>query len=263
MSYETIDLSAAGGVALVTLNRPEAMNALSRRLKEELEDAFENRLAADDDVRVVIVTGVGERAFCAGADLKERSGETPPPAAFFRAQQATHRLFGRIAAFDRPVIAAINGVAFGGGAELALCCDVRLMADTARIGLTEVRLGAIPAGGGTQRLPRLVGASRAKELIFSGSVLTAEEACEAGLASRAVAAAKLMDEARSLADKIAAQPPLAVRFVKRVIDRGLDGPLAAGLEYELYAASILFDTEDRKEGMAAFVEKRLPRFMGA
>lgn len=262
MGFETIELSVSDGVALVVLNRPQAMNALSRRLKEELEEVFAQRLAEDDGVRVVIVTGAGDRAFCAGADLKERSGEAPPPAAFFRAQQATHRLFDRIAGFDRPVIAAINGVALGGGAELALCCDVRLMADTARIGLTEVKLGAIPAGGGTQRLPRLVGASRAKELIFSGSVLTAQEACDAGLASRAVAAAELMGEARSLADRIAAQPPLAVQFAKRSIDRGLNGPLEAGLEYELYAASILFDTEDRKEGMAAFVEKRPPRFKG-
>ena len=262
MGFRTIELSVSDGVALVVLNRPQAMNALSCRLKEELEEIFAQRLAEDDGVRVVIVTGAGDRAFCAGADLKERSGETPPPAAFFRAQQATHRLFDRIAGFDRPVIAAINGVALGGGAELALCCDVRLMADTARIGLTEVRLGAIPAGGGTQRLPRLVGASRAKELIFSGSMLTAQEACEAGLASRAVAAADLMGEAQSLAERIAAQPPLAVQFAKRAIDRGLNGPLEAGLEYELYAASILFDTEDRKEGMAAFVEKRPPRFKG-
>ena len=262
MGFETIELSVSDGVALVVLNRPQAMNALSRRLKEELETVFAHRLAEDDGVRVAIVTGAGDRAFCAGADLKERSGETPPPAAFFRAQQATHRLFDRIAGFDRPVIAAINGVALGGGAELALCCDVRLMADTARIGLTEVKLGAIPAGGGTQRLPRLVGASRAKELIFSGSVLTAQEACDAGLASRVTAAADLMNEARSLADRIAAQPPLAVQFAKRVIDRGMNGPLEAGLEYELYAASILFDTEDRKEGMAAFVEKRPPRFKG-
>jgi enoyl-CoA hydratase len=260
--YETLTCAIADGIAVVTLNRPEAMNALSRKMKEELAILFRKDLVLSDEVRAVVLTGAGEKAFCAGADLKERSVETPPPASFYEQQQATHALFNDIAGFAKPLIAAINGVAFGGGMELALCCDIRIAAETARLGLTEVKLGVIPAGGGTQRLPRLIGAARAKELIFTGAALTASEALQHGIVSRVIAGDALHDEATALARDIAAQPPLAVRFAKRVIDQGQETDLRSALDYELYAASILFDTDDRKEGMKAFIEKRPPDFKG-
>lgn len=261
MSFETLKLEVAGGVALLTLNRPEAMNAINQRLKDELAIALD-AVESDPLARVLLITGAGEKAFCAGADLKERAGTDPTPAEFYFRQKATQRLFSRIESLPKPVIAAINGVAFGGGAEIALCADIRLMADSAMIGLTEVNLGVIPAGGGTQRLPRLVGASKAKELVFSAARLKAEAAFAIGLVNRVVPAADLVRQARELADQIAAKPPLAVRFAKEAINQGLQTDTQTALAFELYAAAILFDTDDRKEGMRAFVEKRSPNFTG-
>ena len=261
MTLETLLLSITDGVATLTLNRPDAMNAINQRLKDELAHTLE-RVESDDEIRVLVITGAGEKAFCAGADLKERAGSDPSPAEFYFRHKATQQLFSRLEALSKPVIAAINGVAFGGGAEIALCADIRLMADTASIGLTEVNLGVIPAGGGTQRLPRLVGASRAKELVFTGTRLKAEPALALGLVNRVVAAAALADAARELAALIASKPPLAVRFAKEAINQGLQTDTSTALAFELYAAAILFDTEDRKEGMRAFVEKRAPVFKG-
>jgi len=262
MAYETLLLEVGeDGVATLTLNRPEAMNAITQRMKEELAAALD-AVAADERARVLLLTGAGGKAFCAGADIKERSGQDPTPAEFVFRQQATHRLFTRIEQFAKPVLCAINGVAFGGGAEIALCADIRLMADTASIGLTEVNLGVIPAGGGTQRLPRLVGTAKAKELIFTAARLQAGEALAIGLVNRVVPAADLMAAARDLARTIASKPPLAVRLAKQAIDKGGQADLQTALGFELYAAAILFDTEDRKEGMRAFVEKRAPQFRG-
>ncbi len=262
MTYDTLLLDvAAHGVATLTLNRPEAMNAITQRMKDELGDAL-TALEADAAVRVLVITGAGEKAFCAGADIKERSGTDPTPSEFFARQKATHQLFGRIEQFSRPVIAALNGVALGGGAEIALCADLRIAADTASFGLTEVNLGVIPAGGGTQRLPRLVGAARAKELIFTGARLKAAQALELGLLNRVVPGAELQAAVRELAATLAAKPPLALRFAKRAIDQGLQTDLSTAMDFELYAASILFASEDRKEGMRAFIEKRPPQFIG-
>ena len=260
-AYETLLLRVEDGVATLTLNRPEALNALTQRMKEELAAALQ-WLEAEESVRVLLITGAGERAFCAGADIKERAGTDPTPAEFVVRQRATHQLFTRIERFAKPVIAALNGVAYGGGAEIALCADLRIAADTARIGLTEVNLGVIPAGGGTQRLPRLVGAPKAKELIFTGARLTADQALAIGLVNRVVPAAALADAASALAAEIAGKPPLAVRFAKQAIDRGLEADLQTSLDLELFAAAILFDTDDRREGMRAFIEKRPPRFRG-
>ncbi len=261
MDYETLLLAANDGVAVLTLNRPEAMNAINQRLKDDLASALD-AVQADPDVRVLVITGAGGKAFCAGADIKERAGTEPTPAEFYFRQQAAHRLFDRIEQFVKPVIVAINGVAFGGGAEIALCADIRLMADTASIGLTEVNLGVIPAGGGTQRLPRLIGASRAKELVFTGARLKAEAALAIGFVNRVVPAVDLRSAAMELAKLIASKPPLAVRFAKQAIDQGLQTDSKTAMSFELYAAAILFDTDDRKEGMRAFVEKRMPRFTG-
>ena len=261
MTYETLLLDVADGVAVLTLNRPDAMNAINQQLKDDLGAALD-AVDANPDAKVLIITGAGEKAFCAGADIKERAGTEPTPAEFYFRQQAAHRLFDRIERFAKPVIAAINGVAFGGGAEIALCADIRLMADSASIGLTEVNLGVIPAGGGTQRLPRLIGASRAKELIFTGARLKAEAALAIGFVSRVVPGGELRRQAVELATQIASKPPLAVRFAKQAIDQGLQTDSQTAMAFELYAAAILFDTDDRKEGMRAFVEKRPPRFVG-
>jgi enoyl-CoA hydratase len=261
MGFDTLLLDVADGVAKLTLNRPEVMNAINQRLKDELSAALD-AVDADEAARVLLIIGAGSKAFCAGADIKERAGSEPTPAEFVFRQQATHRLFDRIAGFSKPVIAALNGVAYGGGAEIALCADIRVMSDASSIGLTEVNLGVIPAGGGTQRLPRLVGAAKAKELIFTGARLKADEALALGLVNRVVPAAELADAAHALAVQIAAKPPLAVRLAKQAIDKGQQTDLNTAMAFELYAAAILFDTEDRKEGMRAFVEKRAPVFRG-
>jgi len=261
VNHETLLLDVADGVATLTLNRPQAMNAITQRMKDELGSVLD-AIEADDAVRVLVITGAGAKAFCAGADIKERAGSDPTPAEFLVRQRATHRLFTRIEQCAKPVIAALNGVAYGGGAEIALCADIRIAAESALIGLTEVSLGVIPAGGGTQRLPRLVGAAKAKELIFTAARLKAADALALGLVNRVVPADQLADAALRLAREIAAKPPLAVRLAKQAIDRGLQADLQTALEFELYAAAILFDTDDRKEGMRAFVEKRAPQFRG-
>ena len=261
MTYETLLLDVADGVATLTLNRPDVMNAINQQLKNELAAALDV-VEADDAARVLVITGAGDKAFCAGADIKERAGSEPTPAEFVFRQQATHRLFSRIEEFGKPVIAVLNGVAFGGGAEIAMCADLRVMSETASIGLTEVNLGVIPAGGGTQRLPRLVGASKAKELIFTGARLKAPEALAIGLVNRVVPASEARAAGRDLARQIAAKPPLAVRLAKQAIDKGQQTDVHTAMTFELYAAGILFDTEDRKEGMRAFVEKRAPVFRG-
>jgi enoyl-CoA hydratase/carnithine racemase len=261
MSFETIALNVDGAVATLVLNRPERMNALSDNLKSELGKALDV-IEQRRDVNVLIITGAGEKAFCAGADIKERSETDPTAAEFITAQRRTHALFNRIAHVDRPVIAAINGAALGGGMEIALCCDIRVAADTAKLGLTEVNLGVIPAGGGTQRLPRLIGAGRAKRLIMTGAVLSAAESAAIGLVDEVVPTAELAERAHALAEVIAAKSPLAVRLAKRCMDQGSQTDLKSALEYELYAASILYASEDRKEGMRAFLEKRTPVFKG-
>lgn len=261
MAYETLLLSVADHVAMLTLNRPEAMNAITQRMKDELAAALD-AVEGDDAARVLVITGAGGKAFCAGADIKERAGSDPTPAEFLVRQRATHRLFTRIEHFAKPVIAALNGVAYGGGAEIALCADIRIAADSAMIGLTEVNLGVIPAGGGTQRLPRLVGAANAKELIFTAARLKAADAMALGLVNRVVPAEQLAEATQALAQEIASKPPLALRLAKQAIDRGLQADTQTALDFELYAAAILFATEDRKEGMRAFIEKRAPQFRG-
>lgn len=218
-------------------------------------------IEADHEIRAVILTGAG-KAFCAGADVKERAGETLSASALYFQQKKTQRLFREIEEFARPVIAAINGVALGGGCELALLCDLRLASETARFGLPEVKLGMIPLGGGTQRLARLIGEAKTKELIFISEVVEAAQALQLGLINRVVPDDQLLAQAQALAGQIAAQPPLAVQFAKRAINTGLQTNIDSALEFELYCGAILNDTEDRREGMQAFVEKRRPHFTG-
>jgi enoyl-CoA hydratase len=258
----TILYSVEDGVAVVRLNRPDRMNTLGGSMKEDLATAFFTLARDNPDVRCVVITGTGDKAFCAGADIKERAENRPHPADYFVRQQATHDLFRRIETFERPVIAAINGVALGGGLEIALSCDIRIAANHARFGLPEVKLGVIPAAGGTQRLPRVIGESAAKELMFTGRLINAEEALAYRLVSQVTSPETLMDTAMTLARQIAGQPPLAVTFAKHAVNTGLQVGLDEGLNYERYAAAMLVDTEDRREGMRAFVEKRKPVFKG-
>ncbi len=259
--YETLLYGVEEGVATVTLNRPDRMNAINAQLKADLARLFFEIIEPDIHVRAVVLTGAG-KAFCAGADIKERAGQTLNGAEVYWQQKKTLALFRRIEEFSKPVIAAVNGVALGGGCEIALLCDLRIASETARFGLPEVKLGTIPLGGGTQRLARLLGEAKAKELIFTGDFIEAAEAYRLGLVNRLVATDNLRDEAQKLARQIAAQPPLAVQFAKRAISQGLQTDLDSALEFELYAGSLLNDTEDRKEGMQAFVEKRSPVFKG-
>jgi enoyl-CoA hydratase len=262
VALETLLYEVQGNVAVITLNRPERMNTLGGTMKPDLARAFFEFARSDDEVRAIVLTGSGERAFCAGADIKERAGTSVAGTDYFFAQRATHDLFRDIEEFEKPVIAAINGVALGGGLEIALCCDIRLGSTTARFGLPEVKLGVIPAAGGTQRLPRLIGEARAKELILTADLIDAPAALHFGLISRVLPPEELMPAALELAQRIAGHPPLAIRFAKRAINRGMQTDLDSGLEYERYAASMLVDSDDRKEGMQAFVEKRQPKFTG-
>ena len=262
MNFETLLYEVTDGVAVVSLNRPDRMNTLGGSMKADLQAAILDLARHDDSVRSLIITGVGDRAFCAGADIKERAAGNLTPAAYYLRQKATHRLFRDIEEFEKPIIAAINGVALGGGLEIALCCDIRIASSTARFGLPEGKIGVIPAAGGTQRLPRLVGVGIAKELIFTSDIIDAQRACDIRLVNHVVEPAQLMPTAFEMAARIARNAPLALRFAKQSINLGTEVGIEAGLEFERYAASMVADSEDRKEGMRSFVEKRAPVFKG-
>lgn len=247
------------GVATITLNRPEAANALSVQMLGELQAAIDE-LRWEQAIRSVIVTGAGEKAFCAGADLKERAGMNPQ-----QVRQTVALIRDTIHALQtlpKPVIAAVNGVAFGGGTELALACDIRIASSAARFALTETSLGIIPGAGGTQRLPRLIGPGRAKELIFSARRVEAEEALQIGLVEYVVPADALTERAQELAGRIAQNAPIALAQAKFAIDQGLETSLANGLAIEQKAYEVTIPTRDREEGLLAFREKRAPRYTG-
>jgi enoyl-CoA hydratase len=259
MGYETIRYELADGVATITLNRPDVHNAMNERMREELTACF-GELSASDDARVIVVTGAGERAFSAGADIREFVAPQVPT----RFRESRKRVDFR-SVMDRcpqPIIAAIRGYAFGGGLELALACDLRIAGEDARLGLTEIDLAIIPGGGGTQRLPRLVGRGRALEMILSGARIDAREALRIGLVERVVPAAEVLASAFELAKTLAAKAPVALRYAKEAVVKGLELPLADGLRLEQDLATLLRTTEDRVEGAKAFLEKRKPRFTG-
>ena len=253
-----VDYIVEGHVATITLNRPEAMNALDPDTSRALDACWQS-VRDDDRVRVVIVTGAGDRAFCAGADLKKTM---PPVESFAQLTFGNDSGGGQRLSTDKPTIAAINGVAVGGGLELAMRCDLRIAVDTARLGLTEARVGSIPGAGGTQRLPRLVGLTNALMMLMTAEPISAEEALRIGLVNKVVAKEDLMDEVRAIADKIAGNAPLAVRAVKRLAYQGVNMTLEAGLEAERFTMGVLRDSKDRIEGRLAFQQKRKPVFRG-
>jgi enoyl-CoA hydratase/carnithine racemase len=258
MSYETLIVETpSAGVALIRLNRPEALNALNSQLLGELGQALD-AAEADDGVRCVVLTG-SERAFAAGADIKEMSDKT-------YAQMFATDFFGsaarRIEAFRKPIIAAVAGYALGGGCELAMLCDFIIAAETAKFGQPEINLGVMPGIGGTQRLPRAVGKAKAMEMVLTARMMDAAEAERAGLVSRVVAADKLMEDALATAAKIAAQSPLAVAMNKELVNAAFETTLATGVAVERRLFHSLFAFEDQKEGMSAFIAKRKADFKG-
>jgi enoyl-CoA hydratase len=260
--FETIVLdrdSTDRAVAVVTFNRPHVLNALNKAMLGELDRATAE-LASDDSVRVVILTGAGDRSFVAGADIKELAAQT---AISGRELALTgQRLFDRIENLGKPVIAAINGFALGGGCELAMACTLRIAADTARLGQPEINLGLIPGYAGSQRLARLVGKGKAMEMMLTGAPISAAEAERAGLVNRVVPAAALMDDARALATQLAGNAPIATRYILDAVNRGLDMPFAEASAFEAALFGLAMATDDMREGTTAFLEKRKPAFKG-
>lgn len=247
-------------IATVTLNRPEALNSLDLESLAELNDAF-HKANADENVRVVILTGAGEKAFCTGSDLKKTM---PPKESFAELTFGRSKWLYPFAGMeiDKPMLCAVNGYALAGGMELALACDIRIASIKAQFGQSEVCIGSIPAAGGTQRLPRMIGMSDAMLMMLTGDRIGAEEALRIGLVSRLVAPGELMSVAREIAAKIAENAPLAVRAVKRLVRDGMDMPLLAAIQSEQFALGLLRDSQDRIEGRLAFQEKRKPNFQG-
>lgn len=260
MNYQTLAVDPQDRVLVVKLNRPEVLNAINTQMGRDLYDLWTRLTAEPGEARCVVLTGAGERAFCAGGDLKERDGMTQAT------WQAQHELFERsfmaLMELPIPVIAAVNGHAYGGGLETALACDFIYAARSARFALSEVRLGIMPGGGGTQNLARAVGERRAKELILTAKPFSAEEGAAWGLFNRVCDPGSVLKEALETAQAIAENAPLSVRQAKKSIHYGLQTDLLTGYRFEIEAYNRLVDTEDRREGVRAFNEKRKPNFKG-
>jgi enoyl-CoA hydratase len=259
MSSDSLLLERDGPVATVTFNRPQVRNALNAETLAALRQTMLD-LKGDDHVRVVILTGAGDKAFVAGADINELAVQTPTSARAFAL--AGQHVFDVVEQLGKPVIAAINGYALGGGCELAMACTIRLAADTATIGQPEINLGIIPGYAGSQRLARLVGKGKAMELLLTGVPVSAAEAQRIGLVNRVVGASELMNEARSLADQLARNAPIAMRYILDAVNRGLEMPFAQAAEYEATLFGLVAATEDMREGTRAFLDKRKPDFKG-
>ena len=255
MNYENIILEKDGKTAIITINRPESLNALNYKTIQELSEAF-GQLNDDADVRVIILTGSGEKSFVAGADIKEFS-DFGTKAAEDLARNGQNILFNKIENLNKPVIAAVNGFALGGGLELAMCCHIRYASANAKLGLPEVTLGLIPGYGGTQRLPQLVGKGLANELIFSAKMITAERAKEIGLVNEVFNSEELLDKTKELATLISRNSPMGIS--KAIAAVNLSGT-PQGFETEIKSFGELFEMDDKKEGVTAFLEKRKPSF---
>jgi len=257
--YETIQIDQQGEIAILTFNRPDKLNAINRTVYEEMGDYLHSLERDDSAASILILTGAG-RAFVAGADIDDYT--TMTLAQFSAFQRLGRSVMAQIEQLPRPVIAAVNGYALGGGFEIALACDLIIAAENAKFGLPEAKLGLLPGGGGTQRLPRLVGAGVAKRMIFSGEIIDAQRAYQLNIATEIAPKGEALNAAIALAEKILANGQLAVRMAKRVIDEGLEASLTTALSLEMDSTAHLFVTDDKREGIAAFVEKRPPQFTG-
>jgi enoyl-CoA hydratase len=255
-NFEHIHTFVEEQIAVIELNRPHVLNALNRNMVTEILNAME-RYDRDDEVRVIVLTGKG-RAFAAGADIDEMADD----------DSITLELFNQFAEWDRlslikkPTIAAVHGFALGGGFELALCCDLLFASETAEFGLPEVNIGVMPGAGGTQRLTKLIGKTKALEWLWTGERMSAKTAYELGIVNRVIAPELLMEETLRFSKKLAKQPPLSLRFIKEAVHKAVDYPLYEGMQFERKNFYLLFSSEDQKEGMKAFIEKRKPHFKG-
>lgn len=258
-AYENLLFESVDGIGLVTINRPKALNALNAATIHELDRMFAE-LAQDDAVQVVILTGSGDKSFVAGADITEMQCMSAMEGRNW--SKLAQAVFNKIENLPKPVIAAINGYALGGGCEICMACDIRIASEKAKFGQPEVSLGIPPGFGGTQRLPRLIGKGRAKELLFTGDMIDAAEAYRIGLANRVVSPEALISAAKEMAQKIMSRAPLAVQVCKAAVNEGLDTDLETGVAYEAEVFGLCFATEDQKEGMSAFVNKRKANFTG-
>jgi enoyl-CoA hydratase len=258
MADPTVLTEIAGRVAIVTINRPDKRNALNTPTRTALMAALDE-LERNREVRAVILTGAGEKAFVAGADIAEFEGNSPVDQ--YRIMSA-RSVYGAADRFPKPLIAAINGFCLGGGCELAMACDIRLAAEGAKFGQPEINLGILPGGGGTQRLPRLVGLGQAFRLLYTGDLIDAGEALRIGLVDDVVPAAQLMNTARALAEKIASKSPVALSLIKEAVRSSTRMPLDEGMRHEATLFGLVFSSEDKREGVAAFLGKRTPEFTG-
>jgi enoyl-CoA hydratase len=259
MEFKYIIYEKSEGIATITLNRPEALNAFSREVVEEILQALED-VRNDENVRVVVLTGAGEKAFSAGADIKSMIGMT-----VLKARELSlmgEKLCSALENLEKPVIAALNGYALGGGLEVAMSCDLRIASENARMGQTEINIGLIPGWGGTQRLTRLIGRTKAKELVFTGRMIDAKTAEQLGIINMAVPQDKFKDTVRQFALELASKAPVAVRVAKAVINKGADMSLDSALALEREGFGVVASTDDLKEGVSAFTEKRKPAFKG-
>lgn len=257
MKYSNLLYSQDKGIGIVTINRPESLNTLNRKVYTELYQLFQV-IEDDQDVRVVILTGNGEKAFIAGSDVAEMQPQNSVEISGYVdiARKASDQIYS----LSKPVIAAVNGFALGGGCELAMCCDIRIASENAKFGQPEINLGIIPGAGGTQRLSRLVGITRAKELILTGAIIDANTALMIGLVNKVVPLNELMTEAIELAKKLGSKSRIAMSLAKKAANFSADTNLSSGFDLETQYFVSCFDTEDQKEGMAAFLEKRKPQF---
>ena len=258
MGYETLLIEKEGSVAIVKINRPP-VNSLNATAYSEIYDAF-CQLEKDESVNAILLTGAGEKAFAAGLDIKDVAGKTIPKYSEFA--RLSRMTVDKVAAVDKATVAAVFGFTFGGGCELALACDLRIAATDASIGCPEVNLGIIPGSGGTQRLTRLVGMTKAKEMLLLGDAVNGDEAYRIGLVNKVVPKEKLMEEAMAVAKRLAEKPRVAVSLIKTAINNGIDMALPAAISFENECFTVAYVSEDGREGMAAFAEKRKPTYKG-